>query len=108
MIKLKPIINKAINESLNIFTLTIFTGWIPYVTPWYAEMVEYCIKNDESPLFKPHPTDQSKFIMCNNNGMLFEMQCPVGTLFGGFQLLDLIIMELKSHMTCCNSMPLIG
>ena len=27
---------------------------------------------------------------------------------GGFQLLDLIIMELKSHMTCYNSMPLIG
>ena len=29
-------------------------------------------------------------------------------LFGGFQLLDLIIMELKSHMACYNSMPLIG
>ena len=27
---------------------------------------------------------------------------------GGFQSLDLIIMELKSHMTCCSSMPLIG
>ena len=27
---------------------------------------------------------------------------------GGFQLLDLIIRELKSHMTCYNSMPLIG
>ena len=27
---------------------------------------------------------------------------------GGFQLLDLIIAELKSHMTCYNSMPLIG
>ena len=27
---------------------------------------------------------------------------------GGFQLLDLILMELKSHMTCYNSMPLIG
>ena len=27
---------------------------------------------------------------------------------GGFQLLDLIITELKSHMTCYNSMPLIG
>ena len=27
---------------------------------------------------------------------------------GGFQLLDLIIKELKSHMTCYNSMPLIG
>ena len=26
----------------------------------------------------------------------------------GFQLLDLIITELKSHMTCYNSMPLIG
>ena len=30
------------------------------------------------------------------------------TVQGGFQLLDLIIMELKSHMTCYNSMPLIG
>ena len=27
---------------------------------------------------------------------------------GGFQLLDLIITELKSHMTCFNSMPFIG
>ena len=44
-------------------------------------MVEYCIQNGESVLFKPHPMDLSKFIMCNNNGMLFEMQCPAGTLF---------------------------
>ena len=29
-------------------------------------------------------------------------------ILGGFQLLDLIIMELKSHMTCYDSMPLIG
>ena len=93
MIKLKPIINKAINESLNIFSLTIFTGWILYVTPWYAEMVEYCIKNDESPLFKPHPTDQSKFIMCNNNGMLFEMQCPVGTLVRNIWFLSPLILS---------------
>ena len=28
--------------------------------------------------------------------------------YGGFQLLDLIITELKSHMTCYNSMPFIG
>ena len=27
---------------------------------------------------------------------------------GGFQLLDLIIRELKSYTTCYNSMPLIG
>ena len=27
---------------------------------------------------------------------------------GDFQLLDLIILELKSHMTCYNSIPLIG
>ena len=27
---------------------------------------------------------------------------------GGFQLLDLIITELKSHMTCYNPIPLIG
>ena len=26
---------------------------------------------------------------------------------GGFQLLDLIITELKNHMTCYNSMPLV-
>ena len=26
----------------------------------------------------------------------------------GFQLLDLIKTELKSHITCYNSMPLIG
>ena len=29
-------------------------------------------------------------------------------LNGGFQLLNLIITELKSHMTCYNSKPLIG
>ena len=29
-------------------------------------------------------------------------------VMGGFQLLDLIIRELKSHVTCYNSMPLIG
>ena len=28
--------------------------------------------------------------------------------WGGFQLLDLIITELNSHLTCYNSMPLIG
>ena len=28
--------------------------------------------------------------------------------YRGFQFLDLIITELKSHMTCYNSMPLIG
>ena len=28
--------------------------------------------------------------------------------FGGFQLLNLIITELKSHMTCYNSMTLIA
>ena len=28
-------------------------------------------------------------------------------LFGGFHLVDLIIIELKSHMTCDNSMPLL-
>ena len=30
------------------------------------------------------------------------------TMKGGFQLLDLIITELKSHVTWYNSMPLIG
>ena len=28
--------------------------------------------------------------------------------YGGFQLLDFIIKELKSHMTGYNEMPLIG
>ena len=28
------------------------------------------------------------------------------TVKGGFQLLDLIITELKSHVTCHNSMPI--
>ena len=27
---------------------------------------------------------------------------------GGFQWVDLIITELKNHMTCYNTMPLIG
>ena len=39
-------------------------------------------------------------------------QCYICTAIfstlGGFQLLDLIITKLKSHMTCYNSMPLIG
>ena len=30
------------------------------------------------------------------------------SVLGGFQLLDLVITELKSHMTCYHSMPLIG
>ena len=32
----------------------------------------------------------------------------VAIFYGGFQLLDLIITELKSHVTCYNSMNLIG
>ena len=28
--------------------------------------------------------------------------------YGGFQLVDSIITEIKNHMTCYNSMPLIG
>ena len=36
-------------------------------------------------------------------------EISVGSSYhGGFQLLDLIITELKSHMTCYISMPLIG
>ena len=31
----------------------------------------------------------------------------VSKAFGGFQLLGLIITQLKSHMTCYNPMPLI-
>ena len=37
----------------------------------------------------------------------FNINFEVADL-GGFQLLDLIITELKSLMTCYNSMPLIG
>ena len=36
------------------------------------------------------------------------LQFNLVTLQGGFQLLDLIITELKSHMICYTSMPLIG
>jgi len=41
---------------------------------------------------------------------LLHSSLIVNTLaaIGGFQLLDLIITELKIHMTCYNSMPLIG
>ena len=49
---------------------------------------------------------------------IFHSACAIQLVFlisliscrhsGGFQLLDLIIMELKSHMTCYNSMSLIG
>ena len=38
---------------------------------------------------------------------VFEMSLPPNAHLGGFQLLDLIITELKSHMTCYNSLPLI-
>ena len=39
---------------------------------------------------------------------LFKESSPYLSNFEGFQLLDLIIMELISHMTCYNSMHLIG
>ena len=32
--------------------------------------------------------------------ILIHFLCMVGWVMGGFQLLDLMIMELKSHMTC--------
>ena len=40
----------------------------------------------------------------------FDIQNPSddGPNDGGFQLLDLIITELKSHMTCNNSISFIG
>ena len=41
-----------------------------------------------------------KLIMVNPKIYLGDKGC--------FQLLDLIIMELKNHMTCYNLMPLIG
>ena len=42
---------------------------------------------------------------CANTETDPEILC---TCKGGFQLLDLILTELKSHMTCYDSMPLIG
>ena len=33
---------------------------------------------------------------------------PSSTYIGGFQLIDLIMMELKSQMICYNSIPFIG
>ena len=50
----------------------------------------------------------------NADNQNFDTQLPTqhsvsaNFCMGGFQLLDLIITELKSHMTCYNSMPLIG
>ena len=44
---------------------------------------------------------------------LVALQSTIPTIYkfcalSGFQLVDLIIMELKDHMICYNSMPLIG
>ena len=47
------------------------------------------------------------FLAVSDKGVIFLGYSCVG-IFGVFQLLDLIITELKSHMTCYNSMPLIG
>ena len=40
-----------------------------------------------------------------STGLAFS---PVNEVLGGFQLLYLIVTELKSHMTYYKSMPLIG
>ena len=39
---------------------------------------------------------------------LESLTAPSSQVKGGFYLADLIITELKSHMTCYNSMPCIG
>ena len=40
---------------------------------------------------------------------IWSVKCfPNPKSWGGFQLIDVIIMELKRHMTCYISMPLIG
>ena len=39
---------------------------------------------------------------------VYATQVQLHLCYGGFQLLDLIITELKSHMTCYHTMPLIG
>ena len=47
--------------------------------------------------------------MQKQKNVIFQTMWNVKLIhLGDFQLLDLIIMELKSHMTCYNSMPLIG
>ena len=69
-------------------------------------------------------TNQFYFIQENNKSVLFctmdmlngqkllrkngEVVAADEALKGGFQLLDLIITELKSRMTCYNSMLLVG
>ena len=55
----------------------------------------------DSPTFA-NPSPNAKNAIVNNKWILGQK------VFGGFQLLDLIITELKSNMTCYNSMPLIG
>jgi hypothetical protein len=42
------------------------------------------------------------------NSPYFEYFKNMAGAEGGFQLLDFIIMELKSHITCQNSRSLIG
>ena len=48
----------------------------------------------------------------NGNIKKYGQETPpefsIEAMHGGFQLLDLIMTELKSHMTCYNPMPLIG
>ena len=56
--------------------------------------------------FKVILIHQTKFLV---NHLHAFLQDQTGLAHhGSFQLLDLIMMELKSHMTCYNSMPLIG
>ena len=44
----------------------------------------------------------------SNSGPVHKFYGHMDAVQGGFQLLDLIITELKSHMTSYNAMPLIG
>ena len=39
---------------------------------------------------------------------MYLQDVVISMCIGGFQLLDLILTELKSHMTCYNLIPLIG
>ena len=60
-------------------------------------------------LVRRHSRHYQDSILDNGIKELFESHNNSKyTSKGGCQLLDLIITELESHMTCYNSMPLIG
>ena len=67
-------------------------------------MLTNCQQNENTVLFKPNPTDSSKFIMCNN-GIAVEMQCPVGTFFDA--TLNICNFE-KSHEISSQTVNEVG